>query len=1038
MKKIVVVIFSILFLSFFCSEIVYAAESVDGNKAVMRKGVITYETYDTTATSGTIWKTEGFTIKKERTKGDPTKAPKGEIWLSAGEKYSEELANGKTYTRFTFNEEKVREVFDKAGIDGDSLEASGGYVYLNGIFRVYKNGRAASGYKKTLYSIKNAAPWRNPDDFEDRFDIQIKYEPVEELQPVYLTIMKRQSKKLIVVDRIKIGEVSERSNFRTKAGKLENGKIPTTIETEKGTLYLFRTHWAKMLDEETEHKNGVYRKVKDKKSTKINPKLALEAYTESLKDLRERKYNVPYGGIEIVCVYRKFKKGGTNTSTETVYDIDEPYATGIIQADTRGNEQFNSAEGIPTTETQYVNVITTEYLTQYRFKNYSGTRTYLKKIPGAANEDGTKQPDTYVEVARRFSYWKIVDLNVYKLSGADIENGSLPGATIHLDTSSAYKAPTVSYKVYSNNMKEPVSGAEEIGMIEVRNDRLVFNGQTIMDGSWCVTSADKPDTIPEAGDIDINTLYRSGLQIGWNKANGEYESIGTVTYTRVCHYGSNAEGDTAEYDIEDINNVIVHTPTICDGRVEDVRSYNQMLQPNQSVAGIVLDQNFNIELPTSGYHTEMKGYEYRDYGKYIAKREVRFPFDVYKGMTYCKADTWIPLTSDTTEFYLPIWVDEGEYTVEFRSRTINCDANNGLDWQEDYANIDYENYAAVDFVDVEVSGRIYGLTLYDISDTSIWKQVFRKADSLALSGFTYTVGNKNQNGISQNKNSKYTFVMVNGSHPANPNLGVQKTGYVSRFHLTTVGNLYSDTDYISVKPAFYYIDAQGSRQEVDLYYTETIKGERNTLVKAGSSIDLSNQKTMKAGDVYTSIPVSELDEKARLEGKSPEEVKSIESKVYTFTNIIIPQELRTYIGQNYTPTGTIPAGVDADKAAKSMQKWYFEYYLPSEIYICQKGFDVAAYAKVNNGLDMKEDFWLKNGYLLVNFEIQTVHEGERKLSYTNVENAANGYCNMWKLEGYQYAKIDNQEKIYHFKDGDTLFYYLKQSAGLDYLTGGTH
>ncbi len=1019
---------------------VEAADKTDVNKADMDKGIIKYTAYDTTATSGTTWRTEGFTVKNEIcSDGDPTRNPKGKFMLESGQKTSV-VVGDKTITTFTFPEDVVRTQFDAAKVNSASLKKSGGYVYLNGIFRVYKKGKPASGYKDTLYEIMNAAPWRNPGDFKDRFNIAIEYEPVAEKQPVYLTIMKRKSKQFILVERVQVGEVNERGEFTTKEGnKIENGKIPMTMEwaDENKTFYLFRTHWAKMSDTETAHKNGFYRKVNDKKITKINPKIDMGLYTAEVGNLQNRTFDVSYGGIEIVCIYRKYKKGATSTSTEIQYEIEEPYASGVIQADTRGNEQFDSTKGIPTTESQYVNVVTTEYLTQYRFRNYSGTRTYQKKIPGATNEDGTKQPDTYQPVTRSFSYWKIEDLNVYALAGADIENGSLPGKTIYLTAGGDYKAPVVSYNVYSNNMKEPQSGVEEIGMIEVRNDKLVFNGQTIMDGSWCTTSASKPGTIPESEEIGNNVLYQQGVQIEGGKANGEYPSIGTVIYNRICHYGSNSEGATAEYDIEDINPVIVHTPVVCDARVEDVRKYNQMLQPNQSVAGIVLDTSFKVELPTLGYHSQKKGYQYRDYAKYTAGREVKFPFDVYKEKTYYKAGTWITLYADSTEFYLPVWVDEGEYTVEFRARTINCDGNNGLKYEEEYANVEYENYVAVDYVDVEVSGRIYGLSLYDISDVSLWKSVFRKEESLKLSGLTFMVGDKNQNGVQDNL-KKNTFVMVNGSHPEKVKAGVQKTGYVSRFHLTTIGNLYGEEDYINVKPEFYFIDETGERKEVDVYYTETFEGKRRMLVKVGGAIDATNLKSMSAGDVYTSIPLTELSEKARLEGKTPEEIKAASAKIYTFSNIMISEKLRTYIGQNYTPTKTIPSGVSKEKVVKSVQKWYFEYYLPSEIHICEKGFDVAEYAKYHYGLDLKEDFWLTEGYLLVNFEIQTITEEERRLSYINAENAKLGYCNMWKLEGFAYRKTDSANREYYFKDGDTLLYELDGSAAEDYLTGGTH
>ena len=45
---------------------------------------------------------------------------------------------------------------------------------------------------------------------------------------------------------------------------------------------------------------------------------------------------------------------------------------------------------------------------------------------------------------------------------------------------------------------------------------------------------------------------------------------------------------------------------------------------------------------------------------------------------------------------------------------------------------------------------------------------------------------------------------------------------------------------------------------------------------------------------------------------------------------------------------------------------------------------------------------------------------------------------MWKLEGFQYKKVDSSNREFSFKDGDTLLYELGKSAQEDYLIGGTH
>lgn len=45
---------------------------------------------------------------------------------------------------------------------------------------------------------------------------------------------------------------------------------------------------------------------------------------------------------------------------------------------------------------------------------------------------------------------------------------------------------------------------------------------------------------------------------------------------------------------------------------------------------------------------------------------------------------------------------------------------------------------------------------------------------------------------------------------------------------------------------------------------------------------------------------------------------------------------------------------------------------------------------------------------------------------------------MWNMEGFTYQKKDHRGKQYQFQDGDTLFYYLNQSAAKDYISAGTH
>lgn len=1024
------------------------------------KGNITWITTDKKAAPKvTSWATIGFTLRADTCKtsnsgklkvndGNPRKDSKYATLMLQDDWIETIPSTGvTTKTTFTIPEEAVTKAVKKAKINSLTLQLSGGHIYLNGIFQInYRNGKDEKilRTRKDIYKLGDImfpsdVNWSRPQDFRDRFDVPVPYKPKP--QPVYLTIMKYDGKKYTTIQRKKITELQSNQKFKTTTDM-----IHAQLELEKGSIYnLYRTHWGKMEEKESKHNNGTYRKARDRVKTNYNPKTHFESYKVDLRRLRNREYEIENGGIEIVCVYKKYKRPKPNTQNqeELEGDIIEPSIDGKIQADERGNEKFDSEIGIPTTEYQYVNVTSSEYLTQYRFRRYYGTKTYQQIIPPDKEIDkkGNLNPPIIKSVKRAYSYWKIVDLNVYKLSFAEVKNGSLPKQLVRLYPTKVYSPPNVSYKKHSKNIIEPQNGQKVIGQIKVRNDSLIFNGKTVMSDTWHTLTTTTPSKLPIEKQASQNVFFQNHLQIDAHKANGIYESEGTVTYVRLCHVGANNEGSILKYDIDNINDVTIHTPTICSGQVSDIRKYNQMIKPDRSVASLILDQTFIIKSPTKGYHSELMGYEEKDYKKYIAKQEVSFSFDTYINNIFYSANCWIPITEEITKFYLPIWVKEGYHTVKFQNRTINCDKNEGLDKIEENANTQFENYVATSELTVQVSGRIYGLSMYDITDYPIWRNVFRYPNSWRFNGFTIPVGTKNQNGeVNFNNliNKRYTFPTIDGIHPFFKNIGILKTGYLSRFYLTTIGEMHSNTDKIIIKPSFYYMDKKGSREEVDVYYTETIQGKQSKLVKIGSKLDKSNIKTMELGDYFRGVTEAELKTKAVIEHSTLKDVKKSNANVYTFGKLEIPKELRTYIGDNKLFGRPVLSDIPKSLITKSKQKWYFEYYLPSEIHIAAKGYDVYEYGKSHYGIDYQEDFWKRDGYLLINFNIVTIQNGERHLSYINERNAMSGYCNMWNIEGFAYEKKDYRGNQFHFENGDTLIYSLYQSAAKDYKSSGTH
>lgn len=891
--------------------------SAERNAVYSKDGMIIFETTDTIATSQVRWSQVGFTVRRDRSSGNPIKdSAYATLWLK--EKYRSKKNNGDgTYQiLYKIPREEVERALSEAGI----LRGKGNVLYLNGIFKVTRYGKEDKGYYRTLAGIKGAANWRNKKDFGDHFDIKVAFYDPEPPKP----------------------EISE-----------------------------------------------------------------------------------------------KTKKEGIGEAA--------PFA--VLQAEERGAEVFDAEQGIPAEEPLYCNGWAREYLRSYEYKNIQGkkiypikvsrtyhlhwteTRTYtdeetgeLKEKSVARSQSHTTSSEVYVQ--RSFSYWQIEDLYLGVPKQMMVYNKALPGEKVVMKPV-GYVPPEIAYEQYlteEGHIKEPsysktltlpamsVSGGSSmpavpsenfqsyaeaaVPEIMARNDFLVFQGEELMSSQWQETKTEAPLEFPEAtvqtGD---NVFYKKGLFLPVERRNGMYASSGEVVYCPVVYIKEKNKEDKI-FPIEEINSVFVHTPVVCDGSIEDKYRECQLLAPDQERGALVLGKSFHLLLSAKGHHRNIPGYYYQDYSRYVKSRQVKFPFEVlYDGVRQEK-NKWIEV-GEEAQFYLPTDVAEGKYRIEFR-----CIAKNGAssDGKERWANLSEENYVGVDWVDVEVSGQLRDFSIYDISDYPLWQQVFRKPNSLALTGFSFPVAK---------------LPLLNGSHPLFENKGCLKPGYALRMSCLTVGEMEGEEDYVRIVPRFYHISADlQQRQEVDVYYSESIDGKFNQLVRVGSEKDRTNVKTLKLGDTYLSIPKEQLKRTAEKKQLVLEDFLKQEHKAFTFSNIMLSSQLQML------------------SDTKGIQKWYFEYYLPSKLHIVKKGFPLEDYQEKNK-LNLQEDFWLKEGFLVLNFDIETIQKGERRLSYRNETMALCGYRNQWLYE--------KGEKIKEpFALGDVALLELGQSAAIDYQSLGTH
>ncbi|WP_442602883.1 DUF5704 domain-containing protein [Paenibacillus sp. KN14-4R] len=787
---------------------------------------------------------------------------------------------------------------------------------------------------------------------------------------------------------------------------------------------------------------------------------------------------------------------GPSDASSMTGEASDPQSDGVIKADTRHAEQFDVLQGIPTSESLYANAFGLEYLFKNKFTNKKGKYTFKVTVtktyhmtweePGGKDKDGkplppVKKEDTKTvkkdyDINRDFSYWVIDNLEVNKIEKATMENYALSGS-VEL-TPSGYTPPTVDARnadAVSDHVKpascksvdlgtQEVSGktppSEDfksnadgaVGKNQVKNDFLNFNGSVIMDDSATETSAPSPSQIPQPQRINENVLYGSGYVISKSLINkADQPSSGTIYYKLITP-GNIKGGADKNFPINNINTVTVHTPVVIYASISDDKAHNQKTVPAWERSATILDRPFTVYMPTDGQHRNIPGYGDRDYAKYVRDKQVWFPFDVYSGdkSIFYPKETWIsiPVTQIATTFFMPVWVDEGFYDVLFR--TI---AENAPDpfTNERHANLDLIHHVASDVIPVDVVGRLYDFRITDIADFN-WETVFRKKQGDSThTGNYYWTGPNQIDGDARGNQAPFLLPIRQGSHPEQGHRNVAvKTGYTFKFDMKTKGDMFRFGDSIRVTPTFYYVDKNGqNKQEVDLYYHSDDK----RFIRIGSVDDVL-KKYMVLDQRLRNIPASEIArssnalwelyaslqnwkmDKATYGGAYADHVKE-KTYIGGYNIELLPSDVRTFIGQQAVPQGVNPYRVNAAE-----QQWYGEYSIPAAAYVVKKGTNIPDYG-IKNVLDEKSPIFLKNGYIIVNFNLETIQNKDLNhphLQYihTPAMLQTDPNRNQWTLEGYRRSFTDPYGVTFQLQDGDVLFYHADQSSYDDFRSGGTH
>ncbi|QDH19667.1 hypothetical protein FFV09_01590 [Saccharibacillus brassicae] len=770
-----------------------------------------------------------------------------------------------------------------------------------------------------------------------------------------------------------------------------------------------------------------------------------------------------------------------------------PEASAMIRADQRDREVFDVLQGIPTSESLYGSVSANGYLHQYKFKEQLGScvydltvsKTYTLKWqesnatslpdgkpgpPAVRSRSDTETVRYPVHIERYFSYWVVEKIGIYAIEQAELRNYAFQGESIKIRPA-GYVPPALSVTATGTYVSDPgpgnwtasgqsvaggfakpsvpndlnlVAGETErkIKPVQVRNDTVVFNSQPLMNGSPAERKTEDPHKVPEPTRIARDVLYKPNQVIPNRKINRRAApSSGTITYMPLDANVNAAPGDT--YPVGDINPVTVHTPVVNFSGASDDAAHNQKTTPNPARQAFILDRPFTVTLPTYGPHQDYPGYGSRDYAKYFRSKEVRFPFDVYTGdrSVFYPKNTWIdiPVSRLTAEFFLPIWVDEGDYAVDYRNVAENAPASEPA---EPGANLDLAHHAASDSVNVEVIGRLYDLHVTDIVDYN-WETVFRqRADSPLPTGNTYWVGGQGIDGAARGNSAPFTLPILPGSHPRQgmKNVAV-KTGYAFKFDLKTQGNMFGKKDGLRITPSFAFVSRDGKRYApVDLYYGT----DREPFVKVGSPADKAERYVI-LNERLRNVPEEELGDTARyayghhygfaeMHNVSRrtfvtdyiERFTKMKTPIGGISRLLLPEQLRTLIG----PKTDLPAGVDWERANAARQKWYGEYSLPGDPYLVVRGTDLAEYGRTHGGLTRRDPIFLRDGYLIVNFNVESIRDGD--VAHPHLQYIHAPLMNQWALEGYARSKQDAWGHRFELRDGDVVFFNADKSYRDDF------
>lgn len=452
------------------------------------------------------------------------------------------------------------------------------------------------------------------------------------------------------------------------------------------------------------------------------------------------------------------------------------------------------------------------------------------------------------------------------------------------------------------------------------------------------------------------------------------------------------------------NDIFIHTPVVCVAklRAEHETEYQCETVPEGSEV-LVLDEtgtysDFVLQISNYGYHSEKKGYGLQSYTGYLARKdgkpqnEVRFPVAVWVDIGNDKdngndillsEEVWYTIGTEAQRFYLPFWVQEGDYCIEIRAVAVNAKGKAAC--TEETRNLDFENYVATSTMGIYITGRLYGFTVFGIGGNAAWKEVQED-------GLIYTVGCRDTEG-EEMCNLYETLPLRNGVHPYYRNIGGLPSGGSFSFRLKSVGSFFTEGTKLTLVPSLLCLNGN-EYEEVDVYFEkETDKG-----------VFLTKWSEEEFGIILR----AEEDSLADMEClKALQRTKAGENAI---------EQLGEGIGE-------------------AVRYWYGSFSMPETFYVAEAGAEVLEYQK-RYGLAFTEEFWVQQEPLVLCFSIRLENEMGDVLYYGKLPNGS--LNNIWCGEAGIKSRTDTTGTIYPIYGGEVAVLYPGDCGAYDYVIYGIY